>query len=111
MIDTEWIEKFIAQQEKIRDRNEQNYQESGISRYDRASRKADDMIDLATMALNVSGIKDDNRLYRSALAECANRAISILHHGIDSDPQGVESLLRDLRAYGLTYKIVGDPWN
>ena len=111
MIDTEWIEKFIAQQEKIRDRNEQNYQESGISRYDRAYRKANDMIDLATMALSISDTKDKNRLYRSALAECGNRAISILHHGIDSDPQGVESLLRDLRAYGLTYKIVRDPWN
>ena len=111
MIDTEWIEKFIAQQEKIRDRNFLNYQDSGISRYDRAYRKADDMIDLATMALSISDTKDKNRLYWSTLAECANRAISILHHGIDSDPQGVESLLRDLRTYGLTYKIVNDPWD
>ena len=99
MIDTEWIEKFIAQQEKIRDRNEQNYQESGISRYDRASRKADDMIDLATMAL------------RSALAECGNRAISILHHGIDSDPTAVESLLRDIKTYALNFKLSRDIWN
>jgi len=111
MIDREWIKKFIDQQERVRDRNERNYQESGESRYDRASRKAENMIDLATMALGVADIKDDNRMYRSALAECGNRAISILHHGIDSDPATVESLLRDIKTYALNFKLSRDIWN
>ena len=50
-------------------------------------------------------------MYRSALAECGNRAISILHHGIDSDPAAVESLLRDIKTYALNFKLSRDIWN
>lgn len=110
MTDREWIEDFIGKQEKIRDRNFRNFQDSGESRYDRAYRKADELIDLATMALNVADIKSKEVSYRSAICDFGTQAMDILHYGIDSDPNAVEALLRSIKAYATMMNIVRDKW-
>lgn len=110
MIDTEWIEDFIKKQEKIRDRNFRNYQDSGESRYYRAHRRAEDLIELADMALGISDTKSKNHAYCSAIAECGNKAISILHYGIDNDPEAVRELIGTMKTYALMFGLVADKW-
>lgn len=103
------IEDFIAKQQKISDRNYQNFQETGIQRYYSAHDKAEQMIDIARQALSAA---DDHQMcgtYRSELADYGNRAIRILHDNKVDDPDTVQ-LLKDIKTMTILRRLVSDPW-
>lgn len=102
----EEIEDFIEKQSKIYHRNFMNYQESGLTRYERAAQKADELIDLANQAL---AAVDDHQMVgnlRSELSHIGNRAIRILHN---RDENAMIQLLKDIKAIAKSYKLVMDP--
>lgn len=103
------IEDFIAKQQKISDRNYQNFQETGIPRYYNAHDKAERLIDIARQALSAA---DDHQMcgtYRSELADYGHRAIRILHDGKVDDLDTVQ-LLKDIKTMTILRRLVSDPW-
>ena len=99
MNDRETIEKIICSQKRIQERNYMNYQQSGERRYERAYQNAEDLIDICTLALG--GADEHTKLLhlRSSIIQIGYDAIKLLHDkAFLSDPQGVERILKELRA-------------
>lgn len=99
MNDRKTIEKIIESQKRIRDRNFDNYQQSGERRYERAYQNAEDLIDICTLALG--GVDEHTKLMhlRGSIIQIGADAIKLLHDkAFLGDPQGVERILKELRA-------------
>ena len=73
------IIKLMNQQEKIYERNYRNYQDTGISRYERVYQKADDIADLCRRVLNTADEHDALLDLRSVLMEYGSKAIRLSH--------------------------------
>ena len=98
------IEKYIESQQKISDRNYMSYQETGISRYDREYRKAEDQIEIARRALAAADDHAAVGRMRVELTQLCNRAIDLLHCQGD-----IIDFLKDMKAIGKLYGVK-DPW-
>lgn len=112
MASKETIEKLIKQQEAISHRNYMAYQETGISRYMRAHERAEDLIDICRMAMNVADIKQQNGIMRAELTEFAHKAIMLDHNQRWLDPENlgdVGGLIKNLAGYGRMIGV-NDPW-
>lgn len=99
MNDRETIEKIIESQKRIHDRNFDNYQQTGERRYERAYQNAEDLIDICTLALG--GVDEHTKLIhlKSSIVQIGYDAIKLLRDkAFLSDPQGVERILKNLRA-------------
>ena len=107
----EGIEKFIEQQEKIAQRNYDNYQSSGIARYDRAYRKAEDMVELGRQALSIADIKTQNGSMRSYMMVWGKQAVDILHRQqYEDQTEAIQQLLRSIKAVCVGMGACSDPW-
>lgn len=99
MNNRETIEKVIKSQKRIRDRNFDNYQQTGERRYERAYQNAEDLVDICTLALG--GVDEHTKLIhlKSSIVQIGYDAITLLHDkAFLSDPQGTERILKGLRA-------------
>lgn len=99
------IEKFIAKQQKISDRNYQNYQMSGEQRYYRAYDKAEELIGLANQALSAA---DDHQLVgtlRAELGTLGTQAFDAIHS------QNINEYEAVVKAVALVAKTYGLAWN
>ena len=105
------IEKFIEHYEEVSARNYYNYQESGIARYDREYRKAEDMVEIGRMALSIADIRAQNGSMRSYMGMWGARAVDILHNQKYEDQTEVtQQLLRDMKAVCVSMGLCSDRW-
>ena len=102
------IEKLIDQQQRISDRNYMNYQQTGEGRYLRAHERAEDLIDIARIALNAHDDHTKMINYRCELGQLGSEACEVLHHGVQADLEGAENVLRNLRAVAVGSGIITD---
>lgn len=101
------IEKFIARQEAISHRNYMTYQETGLPRYMRAYEKAEDLLDIARMALNAADDHAKASYLKMMVIDIGSEAIDALHKGVAQDPGAAEMCLRNLCALAKNEGI----WN
>lgn len=101
------IEDFIDRQEKIYERNYRNYQETGITRYERTYHKAEDLIDLARQALNAADDHDKMLHYDFLISKWGSRAISLVNTAYDQEKilQLIKEIAKAAEAEG-----VNNPW-
>lgn len=103
------IEAIAERQRAVAQRNYMAYQETGIGRYESASRRAEDVVELCERALAAD---DDHRAAsnrRMNLIDLGAAACEVLHHGVLADPAGAERVLRDAQAYA-SLEGYRDPW-
>lgn len=96
------LDKLIDKYQAEADKNFRNYQETGITRYDTASRKAEDLAD--TLRVVKSAADDHNKVlhYRSQLSLLASQAQRIQDAG--EAGQLLKSLIALAVADGLIRK-------
>lgn len=75
------LEKVIAKYDDEAARNYRNYQESGISRYERQQHKAEDLADTLRVALNAVDEHTKLGFYRGQLHHFASQARAIKDPG------------------------------
>lgn len=73
------IIKLMNQQERIYERNYRNYQDSGVSRYERTYRRAEDIADLCRRVLNAADEHDQLGDLRALLIEFGSKAVKLSH--------------------------------
>lgn len=101
------IEKFINQQQKISDRNYQNYQATGEQRYYRAYDKAEELIGLANQALSAA---DDHRLVgvlKAELSSLGTQAFDAIH---SQNINEYEAVVKAVAAVAKTYGLAWNRW-
>ena len=86
------IERYDAKAEKAY----RNYQETGISRYDRERVRNEDLADALRMALNAADDHSAAVDLRRNLADLGHRAQIVLGDYSGAIPKNVEQLLRDV---------------
>lgn len=91
----EELEKLAEKYQQKADKAFQNYQETGMTRYDREHRTNEDLAEALRMAARAAD--DSSRLVdlRVTLAELGSRAATELNFGTDETRKGV---LRDIAA-------------
>ena len=98
------INKFINHQQKVSDRNYQNYQQSGEQRYYRAYDRAEELIGLASQALSAA---DDHQMVislRADLSALGTMAFDAVHsQDIEQYKNVVSSVAAIARTYGLGF--------
>lgn len=103
------LEKLAEKHQAKADADYQNYQETGITRYDTSRRKNEDMADAFRMA---AAAADDHHAYiamKSTMANFASRAAE-LGSPFVSDEEKAEltyALVRDIVAYGKLAGLIG----
>ena len=77
------IEEIITRQNEIHNRNYYAYQETGISRYKYAADKADEIAEIASLAL--SSVDDHEKMvtYRVLIQDLAYKADQVIQFGRD----------------------------
>ena len=80
---------------------EQNYQETGLTRYDTARRNAEDLADAITMAANAADEHGTLVSLRYSMTRLANMA-----RDADDDPEALKKLKRELLAEARLYGLV-----
>lgn len=92
VLNSKELDKLIDKYQFEADRNFRNYQETGMTRYDTASRKAEDLAD--TLRVVKTAADDHNKVlhYRSQLSLLASQAQRI------SDPGEAGHILKSLIA-------------
>ena len=107
----EGIEKFIEHYEGVSARNYDNYQQSGIARYDREYRKAEDMVEIGRMALSIVDSREQNNNMRFYIGTWGSKAIDILHYAKHEDQtEEIQQLLRDMKAVCVSMGLCSDRW-
>lgn len=101
------IEKFIAQQQKISDRNYQNYQATGEQRYYRAYNKADELIGLANQALSAADDRQLVWIFRVELSSLGIQAFDAIH---SQDINEYEAVVKAVAAVAKTYGLAWNRW-
>lgn len=95
------LEQLIAKYEKQAATQFDNYQETGITRYETAYRNAQDLADTLHMALNAS---DDHAAllhYRSQLSMLAGEAVRA------DTPEAKDKVLRSLVSFARMQGLIG----
>lgn len=97
MIDKKMLEKMIAKQDAKAEKAFQNYQETGMGRYDTERRNAEDMAEALRVAYNAKEDHDKMVSLNAQIIWWAGEAEAAQRH--EKLPPSVESLLRDIVAY------------
>ena len=104
MMDAKALKKLIDRYQQKADTAYRNYQESGVSRYDREYRNNEDLADALRVALNANDEHTQLISIRSDLATLAGAAEQAVHH---HDISEVTSVLNNLIAVASTYGVYG----
>ena len=96
------LKKLIDRYQQKADAAYRNYQESGVSRYDRERRNNEDLADALRIALNVSDEHAELISIRADLANLASRAEMAVH---SHDVSEATSVLNSLIAVAVTYNV------
>lgn len=105
------IEKFIEHYETVSARNFDNYQQSGIARYDREYRKAEDMVEIGRMALSIADTRAQNGSLRACMGFWGAKAVDILHNQqYEDQTEVIQRLLRDMKAVCVGMGLCSDRW-
>lgn len=101
-MDIKALKKLIDRYQQKADTAYRNYQDSGVSRYDRERRNNEDLADALRIALNAS---DEHTKLISIRADLANLAsmADIAVHGHDASE--AISVLNSLIAVAVTYNV------
>lgn len=105
MVSREIIEKVIAGQEKIYNRNFQNYQSSGERRYERAYENAEDLMDIYRLALNAVDEHEKYLHLKGNVSQLGAEAVRVLHDE-SVEPEPAKRILRNL----VAISEVNNPW-
>lgn len=89
-------------------RSFQNYQETGISRYDREYRNADSLASAMRMAANAEGTYTKLVNIRGSVSMIASKAQSDLKEAEDKREAAMEKVLKDLVALAVMEGLVTD---
>lgn len=89
-------------------RSFQNYQETGISRYDREYRNADSLASAMRMAANAEGTHTKLVNIRGSVSMIASKAQSALKEMEDKREAAMEKVLKDLVALAVMEGLVTD---
>lgn len=102
------LEVLAEKYEAKAERAYQNYQETGISRYDRERRNADSLASAMRMA--ASAERDYTKLVniRSSVSMLASKAQSALKEPEDKRESAMEKALKDLVALAIMEGLVTD---
>lgn len=102
IINAEKLDLMIQKYEKTAEKQFQNYQETGLRRYEREYENAQDLADTLRMARDATDDHTKMLNYQSTIAIWGSRAQSI------KDPAEAEQLIKDIasaaRIYGLIRK-------
>lgn len=104
MMDAKALKKLIDRYQQKADTAYRNYQESGVSRYDREYRNNEDLADALLIALNASGEHTQLISIRSDLASLAGAAEQAVHH---HDVDEATKVLNNLIAVATSYGVYG----
>lgn len=102
MMDAKALKKLIDRYQKKADAAYRNYQESGVTRYDREYRNNEDLADALRTALNANDEHTQLISIRSDLAQIAEAAEQAVHH---HDISEAISVLNNLVAVASTYGV------
>ena len=102
------LEALAEKYEAKASRAYQNYQETGITRYDREHRNADDLASAMRMAANAE--RDYTKLVniRGTFSMLASKAQSSLKEPADKREVAMEKVLKDLLAMAVMEGLVTD---
>lgn len=89
-------------------RSYQNYQETGISRYDREYRNADSLASAMRMAANAEGNYSKLVNLRGSMSMLASKAQVALKEQEDKQESAMEKVLKDLVALAVMEGLVTD---
>ena len=103
-MDNKALKKLIDQYQRKADTAYRNYQESGISRYDREYRNNEDIAEALRIALNASDEHTKLISIKADLANLAHRAEIAVH---SHDASEAASVLNSLVSVAVTYGIYG----
>ena len=102
MMDAKALKKLIDRYQQKADAAYRNYQDSGVSRYDRERRNNEDLAVALRIALNA---KDEHTMLismRADLSDLASRADMAVHsHDVSEET----SVLNSLIAVAVTYNV------
>lgn len=104
MMDAKELKKLIDRYQQKADTAYRNYQESGVSRYDREYRNNEDLADALRVALNANDEHTQLISIRSDLASLAGAAEQAVHH---HDISEATSVLNNLIAVASFYGVYG----
>lgn len=102
------LESLAEKYEAKASRAYQNYQETGISRYDRERRNAEDLASAMRMA--ASAERDYTKLVniRGTVSMLASKALSAMKEPADKREAAMEKVLKDLVAMAVMEGLVTD---
>ena len=100
------IERFIHQQEAVYNRQYQNFQDTGDSKYSARYHRAEKLIDIARIAL--SSVDDHNAvgMYRAEISEMGAEAERLLLMDKFWEPEDMRKYLEWARAKARVYGLI-----
>lgn len=98
---SELVEKYDAEAEK----NFRNYQETGISRYERAQHKAEDLADALRAALEAVPTRQKLSHFKAVISYIAGKAESA------TEPSEYEAVVKELLSFARMEKLIGGEQN
>lgn len=102
------LEALAEKYEAKASRAYQNYQETGISRYDRERRNADDLASAMRMAANAEGTYTKMVYLRGSVSSLASKAQLALKEPADKRESAMGKVLKDLVALAVMEGLVTD---
>ena len=110
MNNEETILKVRKRYDRIRQRNEAFFQETGIQRYQTTYHHAEDIVDICNAALSSADDHEKAIFYKAALTQLIPKAFALLRGGrYQAEPEKTEQLLKDLVAFADSVGVK-DPW-
>lgn len=98
---------LLAQKHQIKaDREFQNYQETGITRFYTAHKKHEDMADAFRMAANASEEHHAYIAMRAQLSDFAHKAKVLKYTAADQRETRTDALLREIVSYGVLHGFI-----
>ena len=107
-MDRNELEALADKHQQKADKAYRNYQETGITRYDRERRKNEDFADAFRMAAAASDDHQKMIHLRATLANLASEASHISHMPEDQKPKALESLHKNLLALARLEGLIND---
>ena len=104
IIETKKLDELIQKYEKTAEKQFQNYQETGLRRYEKAYEDAQDLADTLRMARDAAEDHQKMLNYQSTISIWGSRAQSIKYP--ENDPEGAEQLIKDVAAMARVYGLL-----
>lgn len=106
-MDKAQIEALRDRYNAMSERNYRYYQETGMSRYARQQKQADDIVDLANLALNAVDTAHAYSNLRGDFSSIASKAGRVVHGGRQEDAM---KLLGEIYRRGCSLGLCSDVW-